>query len=80
MRTRVWLEGRLDLEGFPLAELSDQLERDGTFVWLDLSGPDELGKLDLVCEELGLDQLSHRGRGERARTVQAGPLSRLPVP
>jgi magnesium transporter len=36
VRTRLWREGRLGLEDFPLEEISDRLQEQGALVWLDL--------------------------------------------
>ncbi len=54
VRTRLWREGRLELEDFPLEEISDHLQEEGALVWLDLCDPDhEL--LQRLAEELALD-------------------------
>ena len=34
--TRVYVDGHVDVVDFPLAEVSDHLEREGTVVWVDL--------------------------------------------
>src|SRR5256885_8912383 len=46
-RTRLYRHGRLELEGFPVAEISDHLVDAAVTVWLDLRGPDpsDLGVL-----------------------------------
>lgn len=57
IRTRVYRDGRIDGEDFPLTDVSDHLERKGTIVWVDLLEPDEA----LLCElagELGLHELA----------------------
>jgi magnesium transporter len=56
-RTRVWRNGELAKEGFPVAEISDYLEQDGTVVWLDLCAPAP-DDLQVITEELGLDPLA----------------------
>ncbi|MFC6878146.1 MULTISPECIES: magnesium transporter CorA family protein [Actinomadura] len=56
-RTRVWRNGKVEAEGFPVAEISDQLARPGVTVWLDLCAPDE-DDLRVVSEELGLDPVA----------------------
>ena len=53
-RTRVWRDGRLEEENFPVVRLSDHLAESGTFVWLDLCSPDDEG-LRVISEEFGLD-------------------------
>jgi magnesium transporter len=57
-RTRAWRYGELVAEGFPVAQLSDQLDADpGTVVWLDLHDPD-LADLRVLTEEFGLHPLA----------------------
>src|SRR5215468_3498358 len=56
-RTRVYLDGNLLAEGFPVAEISDYLEQDGTVVWLDLNDPDQ-DDLTVLSEEFGLHPLA----------------------
>jgi magnesium transporter len=57
VHTRVYKGGRLEAEDFPLAEVSDHLERAGTVVWVDFCGPtkDDLHEL---ADELGLHELA----------------------
>src|SRR6266436_4761656 len=38
-QTRVYHDGVVEAEGFPVADVSEHLERDGTVVWVDLCGP-----------------------------------------
>jgi magnesium transporter len=54
-RTRVWRNGTLERENFPLEEVSDYLEQPDCLVWADICGPDEKDLLQLG-EELNLDQ------------------------
>ena len=54
VRTRLWREGRLELEDFPLEEISDRLQEQGALVWLDLCEPDHDLLLKLAGE-LALD-------------------------
>jgi magnesium transporter len=56
-QTRVYCKGVLEAEGFPVAEVSDHLERPDTVIWVDLCGPsrDELHEL---ADELGLHPLA----------------------
>jgi len=54
VRTRLWREGRLELEDFPLEEISDHLQEQGALVWLDLCEPDG-ALLQQLAGELALD-------------------------
>lgn len=55
VRTRVWRNGILEAEDFPLEDVSDYLEQDGVLVWADLRSPDA-ARLDQLADELGLDR------------------------
>lgn len=52
-RTRLYRDGRLAAQGFPLEQISDHLSDHGTVVWLDLRNPGE-GDLAVLQEEFGL--------------------------
>ncbi len=52
-RTRLYRNGALELQGFPVAEISDKLVDPDTIVWLDLRDPD-LEDLAVLSEEFGL--------------------------
>ena len=55
VRTRVWRNGILEAENFPLDDVSDYLEQDDVLIWADLCSPDaEL--LDRLADELSLDR------------------------
>ena len=54
VHTRLWRNGTLVTENFPLSELSDYLAEDGALVWADLCSPDESLLVELA-EELSLD-------------------------
>ena len=56
-RTRVYRNGRLEKENFPVENVSDYLSDPDTFVWVDLCGP-EVKDLDHVADELGLHALA----------------------
>jgi magnesium transporter len=56
-RTRLYRDGRLELEGFPVAEISDHLADEGVTVWLDLRDPDR-EDLGVLSEEFGLHPLA----------------------
>ena len=54
-RTRLYRDGKLELEGFPDANISDYLADDSVTVWLDLRGPNHLA---VLSEEFGLHPLA----------------------
>jgi magnesium transporter len=56
-RTRLYRDGRLELEGFPVAEISDYLLDEAVTIWLDLRDPDH-GDLSVLSEEFGLHPLA----------------------
>ena len=56
-RTRLYRDGRLELEGFPVAEISDHLTDEAVTIWLDLRDPDR-DDLDVLSEEFGLHPLA----------------------
>ncbi|WP_200926781.1 magnesium transporter CorA family protein [Sphaerimonospora mesophila] len=56
-RTRLYRNGVLAAEGFPVAEVSDHLEDPSAVVWVDLHTPTE-DELRAISEELGLHELA----------------------
>jgi magnesium transporter len=56
-RTPLYRDGRLALEGFPVADISDHLADESVTVWLDLRDPDG-DDLGVVSEEFGLHPLA----------------------
>jgi len=56
-RTRLYRDGRLELEGFPVADISDHLAEGSVTIWLDLRDPDH-DDLAVVSEEFGLHPLA----------------------
>jgi magnesium transporter len=54
VRTRLWRDGLLDVENFPIEDVSDHLQEEGALVWLDLCDPDHELLLKLA-DELTLD-------------------------
>src|SRR5437773_10279318 len=56
-RTRLYRNGVLEAEGFPIAEVSDHLEDESATIWFDLCKPTE-AELATVSEELGLHPLA----------------------
>jgi magnesium transporter len=53
MRTRVYRDGRLVEQGFPVDRISDHLEDQNTTIWLDLRDPDH-DDLLVLQQEFGL--------------------------
>jgi magnesium transporter len=56
-RTRLYRDGRLELEGFPVTEISDHLADEAVTIWLDLRDPDHRD-LAVLSEEFGLHPLA----------------------
>ncbi len=54
MRTRVWRNGTLEAEDFPLTQLSEYLQEPDCLVWADVRQPDQ-ACIDLLAAELSLD-------------------------
>src|SRR5215469_15736939 len=66
-RTRLWRNGQLELEGFPVANISDYITDQDVTVWLDLREPDH-DDLGVLSEEFGLHPLAIEDAGnERQR-------------
>ena len=55
-RTRLYRNGRLEKEGFPVSRISEYLA-DGAVVWLDLRDPDT-EDLEVLSEEFGLHPMA----------------------
>jgi magnesium transporter len=55
--TRVYCKGTLEAENFPVADVSEHLERPDTVVWVDLCGPSK-EQLHELAGELGLHELA----------------------
>jgi magnesium transporter len=56
-RTRLYRDGQLELEGFPVADISDLITDEAVTVWLDLRDPDR-DDLVVLREEFGLHPLA----------------------
>ena len=56
-RTRLYRNGVLEAEGFPIAEVSDHLEDESATIWFDLCQPTATD-LEAISEELGLHPLA----------------------
>ncbi|ETT25518.1 magnesium and cobalt transport protein CorA [Rhodococcus aetherivorans] len=54
VRTRLWRDGRLVAENYPLAEVSEHLQDEGALVWVDLHDPTHR-ELSDVADELDFD-------------------------
>jgi magnesium transporter len=52
-RTRLYRNGVLELEGFPVSDISDHLLEDSSVIWLDLRDPDR-EDLAVLSDEFGL--------------------------
>jgi magnesium transporter len=55
--TRVYRDGALAAEGFPVADVSDHLQEPGRVVWVDFFAPSR-EQLDELAGELGLHELA----------------------
>ena len=56
-RTRMYCRGVLEVEDFPVADISEYLERPDTIVWADFCAP-SMGELHELADELGLHPLA----------------------
>jgi len=56
-RTRLYRDGKLELEDFPVAGISDYLAEPDTVVWLDVLRPSG-ADLEICAEEFGLHELA----------------------
>ena len=56
-RTRLYRDGILEREGFPVAEISDHLADEAVTIWLDLRDPDR-EDLAVLSDEFGLHPLA----------------------
>ncbi len=71
--TRVYREGVLEADGFPLADVSDYLEQSDTVVWVDLCGP-SMEQLHELADELSLHELAVEDALSAAPASQARPV------
>jgi magnesium transporter len=68
-RTRLYRNGTLELEGFPVADISDYLPDESVTIWLDLHRPED-DDLAVLSEEFGLHPLAvedARHHGQRSK-------------
>jgi magnesium transporter len=56
-RTRLYRNGRLVAQGFPVSQISDYLADESVTIWLDLRDPDR-DDLDVLREEFGLHPMA----------------------
>src|SRR5579859_7086742 len=56
-RTRLYRDGTLELEGFPVADISKYVADEAVTIWLDLRDPDR-DDLTVLSEEFGLHPLA----------------------
>jgi magnesium transporter len=56
-RTRVYRDGKLAAEGFPVDDVSEHLRDENAVVWFDLCAPDR-DELNVIGEELSLHSLA----------------------
>jgi magnesium transporter len=56
-RTRLYRDGVLEAEDFPVEKISDLLDDDQAVVWLDLCAPTQ-ADFDMISEEFGLHHLA----------------------
>jgi magnesium transporter len=73
-RTRLYRDGRLELEGFPVADISEYLADESVTIWLDLCHPDQ-DDLAVLSEEFGLHPLAVK---DALRRRQRPGLDRYP--
>ena len=70
VRTRLWSDGVLQAENFPLADVSRHLTEQAALVWVDLCNPDP-ALLTELAGELGLDERAVRDvDGERTKATR----------
>jgi magnesium transporter len=62
-RTRLYRNGQLELEGFPVSDISDYVSDQDVTVWLDLRDPDH-DDLGVLSEEFGLHPLAIEDAGK----------------
>src|SRR5215470_4377918 len=56
-RTRLYRNGTLELQGFPVSDISEKLKEPDTIVWLDLRDPTH-DDLSVLSDEFGLHPLA----------------------
>jgi len=56
-RTRAYRDGKILADGFPLPQVSDYLDQEGTVVWVDFENPDA-HDMEVCADELDLHELA----------------------
>jgi magnesium transporter len=72
VRSRVWRNGSVESDNFPLDRLSDYLAEEGCLVWVDLCDPSQ-DHLNKIAQELTLDPLAVEdalAKAERAKATR----------
>jgi magnesium transporter len=66
VRTRVWRDGKVHDEDFDIERVSDWIDEEGTFVWVDFTDPtsDDLRQIE---DELGIHELAAEDAVERGQ-------------
>ena len=78
-RTRLYRDGTLVAEGFPVSEISDHLTDERATIWLDLRDPDP-EDLAVLGDEFGLHPVARRGRAVRLGATEDRPVPHPLVP
>ena len=60
VRTRLWRDGRLEVEDFALEEISNHLQEEGALVWVDLCEPPSTFVITALAATLYIT-FRHRG-------------------
>ena len=70
VRTRLWSNGALKAENFPLGDVAGHLKERDALVWVDLCNPDS-ALLAELADELGLDERAVRDvGGQRTKAIR----------
>ena len=69
-RTRLYRDGELVRENFPVGEISDRIAEPNAFVWLDYCAPTG-EELQTIAQELQPAPAGRRGRRQRASAPKA---------
>ena len=77
--TRSYRDGKLEDEGFPVANVSEHLDDPGVIVWVDLCRP-SAEQLNELRDELGFHELAVEDALGTPPAAQARPLPEPPLP
>ncbi|MEI7544880.1 MAG: magnesium transporter CorA family protein [Mycobacteriaceae bacterium] len=79
VRTRLWSDGVLRAENFPLEDVAKHLREQGALLWVDLCNPDQ-ALLTALAAELGLDERAVEDvDGQRTKAARYATHSFLTV-